>query len=315
MSKFKLDKLKDLNIKSKVDKIVYKPGEIINEWKVTRGYVDLYRLKRNRDKNKAIIFIHGGSFTELSARDECYQYFAYVLCEMTGYDIIVPDFTLPPLKQYPYQLEDIIRVYNYFSSSGYKDIILGGDSSGGCIAFSTLLKYPKLFSAGFIISGWLNLNSDTISYKTRQYCKKTHTGDIMFRDTAEHNKKIYKEYALKYLGKKSLFNETIANPFLASEDLLSKLPPMCFMVGDEETIRNDTLTIGSKAQACNKNIFIYLYDLMWHDWVFYLENNSKLKGIDAYVKIANFCNGDLKNGTYKIQKQTIEPSVNVDIIL
>ena len=92
---------------------------IIDEWKETRGYVDVYRIKKNRYKNKAIIFIHGGSFTELTAREECYQYFAYVLCEMTGYDIIVPDFTLPPLKQYPYQLEDIIRVYNYFSNSQY----------------------------------------------------------------------------------------------------------------------------------------------------------------------------------------------------
>lgn len=315
MSKFKLDTLKDLNIKSKVDKIIYSPGDIINEWKEKRGYVDVYRIKKNRDKNKAIIFIHGGSFTELSARDECYQYFAYVLCEMTGYDIIMPDFTLPPLKQYPHQLEDIIRVYNYFSNSGYKDIILGGDSSGGCIAFSTLLKYPTLFSAGFIISGWLNLNSDTISYKTREYCNKTHTGDIIFRSTAKENKKLYKKYALKYLGDKTLFNDPIANPYLADNNLLSKLPPICFMVGDEETIRNDTLNIGAKGQICNKNIFIYLYDLMWHDWIFYLENNSKLKGIDAYVKIANFCNGNIKNGKYYVKNQSIESSVSVDIVL
>ena len=46
MSKFKLDTLKDLNIKSKVDKIIYSPGDIINEWKEKRGYVDVYRIKK-----------------------------------------------------------------------------------------------------------------------------------------------------------------------------------------------------------------------------------------------------------------------------
>ena len=128
-------------------------------------------------------------------------------------------------------------------------------------------------------------------------------------------KKLYKKYALKYLGDKTLFNDPIANPYLADNNLLSKLPPICFMIGDEETIRNDTLNIGAKGQICNKNIFIYLYDLMWHDWIFYLENNSKLKGIDAYVKIANFCNGNIKNGKYYVKNQSIESSVSVDIVL
>ncbi len=54
---------------------------------------------------------------------------------------------------------------------------------------------------------------------------------------------------------------------------------------------------------------------MWHDWIFYLENNSKLKGIDAYVKIANFCNGNIKNGKYYVKNQSIESSVSVDIVL
>ena len=33
-----------------------------------------------------------------------------MLCNLTGYDIYVPDFVLPPVKSYPAQIDDIMNI-------------------------------------------------------------------------------------------------------------------------------------------------------------------------------------------------------------
>ena len=311
---YKLDDPKNIKLKKDISLNTVSPGTVLKEWRDKRGYILIFKRKHNRNTNKAIIFIHGGSFTELSPMEPCYKYFGYVLCKLTGYDIICPDFSLPPEKTYPEQLTDIEKVYKYYKNN-YNEFIVGGDSSGGCIALSVLLKYSNIFSSGFIISGWLNLYSDTISYKTREYCKLTNTGDPIFKDDPKKNKKEYQKYALKYLGKKNLFKDPIADPYYADDEAIKNLPPTLFMVGDRETIRNDTLNFGSKAQKLNKNIFINLYDNMWHDWIYYLEENSHDYGVDAYIKLANFCNGKLEKSHYKMKNENIIPAVKTTILL
>ncbi len=74
-------------IKNKIVKTCIKENDLLNEWKEGRGYIDVYKKNVERNNNKAIIFIHGGSFLQESPREESYVFFCYMLCNLTGYDI------------------------------------------------------------------------------------------------------------------------------------------------------------------------------------------------------------------------------------
>ena len=168
-----------LNYKLEIQNNTIAPGVIIKEWENERGYVEVYKNILKTDTTKAIIYIHGGGFLYDSPRSIAYITVCEKLCKDTGYNVYCPDFILPEYGRYPYQLNDILSVVKYMKKI-YKKIILIGDSSGGCISMSMLIKYAKLFEIGIFISPWLDLNCETVSYRTRAWCKKMKTGDPIF---------------------------------------------------------------------------------------------------------------------------------------
>ena len=301
-------------IKKNVEKTCIKENNLLNEWKEGRGYVDVYKNKIERNNGKAIIFIHGGSFLYESPREESYVFFCYMLCNLSGYDIYCPDFVLPPIKCYPFQIDDIMKLKKFLENQ-YLDIIIGGDSSGGCIALSTLLKYFNDFSSSFLVSPWLNLNCNTSSYKSRTWCETMKTGDPIFKLSPKKNAEYFINDAMVYLNNTNLFNNKIANPYYATNSILSKLPPILLLVGDSETIRNDSLDFASRAQKVNNNVFLSLYDNMWHDWLLYRKNSSGKKGLDSFYFISNFCKGTKKENIYNFDRNHIISKLNLELLL
>ena len=290
------------------------PGVVLPEWKSGRGYVLLYHYAKHKSE-KAIVFVHGGSFTGLSPSESSYEFLAQELCKRTKATVIVPDFALADKTGkhcYPQQPNEILATRMYFRDA-YKHYILGSDSAGGAIAMSVLLQNSHLFDRAFFISPWLNLASDTISYKSRQYCAATGTGDRLYRGTAEEVGKEFRNVAIEYLGNRYRLKDPIANPFLAGKSLLRGLCPLFLLTGDEETIRNDTLNFAARAQQVNSSVLVSLYDGMWHDWVLYSQRSSKEMGIAGYEQIANFIGSTDVAGCGVDQSERL--SVTCDIVL
>ena len=290
---------------------VFNNEKIIPSWKPNRGYI-LEFLPNNIKTKKCIIFIHGGSFVSLSPLKEYYIKFGYLISYNCKSAVYIPDYTLVPYKKYPTQILEIYKLAIYLKQF-YDEIIISGGSSGGTIALSTILKFPKLFNSAFLISPWIDLESTTKSYYTRAYCKTRKTGDKMFRDSPKKNKKIYKSYAQLYLGKKSLFKDMIANPYRAISKYLKNLPPLLILVGDNESIRNDSLDFASKAQQYNKNVSLILFDNTDHTWIFENKkniNNLLRKKIDqCYLNILNFINNIKVKNEIKDKNKNFVPSL------
>ena len=59
--------------------------------------------------------------------------------------------------------------------------------------------------------------------------------------TRKVKKNIAITIALEYLKYKKFLDDPIANPSLASNNMLQKLPPILIICGDEEVIRNDSV--------------------------------------------------------------------------
>jgi len=255
-------------------------------------------LSRKPSSSSAcVLFIHGGGFTEDQPRTPSYDAFGYMTALTTGYDTYVPDYTLAPIAQYPVQVEQMLRVAERLGKL-YDRVILGGDSAGGTIALQMCLTSPRLFSAAFVVSAWVDLDCNGRSYYSRAWNAKTSTGDPVFRDPPEKEIRDSREEAMMYLGNKTLFDNPVGNPINATDAALRKLPPFLFMIGDDEVIRDGTLKLAARAQLVNNNVFASLYQGMWHDWVLYSQRSSGSYGDLGMQTIAAFCVGRQQGGRY-----------------
>ena len=286
------------------------PGAIIDEWSEGRGYVLVYTNVR-KQSDTALIFVHGGGFTGLSPSESSYVYLAQRLCKNTGLTVIVPDYPLVPKQSYPKQPNDILAVRLAFEAE-FKSFIIGSDSAGGAIAWSLLLRNGKAFDKAWFLSPWLNMRCDTASYLTREYCKSNGQGDRVFKGTAKEKKLEYIKVAKDYLGKDHRLSDPVANPFNSRSSDLAKFPQTLILVGDQDSIRDDGLTMAGKLQSCGVECYASVFDGMWHDWMLYSQRSCPKAGEAAYQKVENFMSGNLN--TCDVPQSTV-PSVNASIVL
>lgn len=90
---------------------------------------------------RVMIYIHGGGFTFYANPK------AYNLCrkyaEKTNCEVYYVDYKLAPKYKYPYQLNECYDVYKYLIGKTNNEMIIGGDSAGGCIAAELIDKIIK----------------------------------------------------------------------------------------------------------------------------------------------------------------------------
>ncbi len=95
-----------------------------------------YDPKKGR---KILLYIHGGAYT-LGKPDFLYADFA-PLADRTGLKVYAVDYRLAPEHPFPAALEDALKVYrNLQRRVGARNIAILGDSAGGALSLSMLLK-------------------------------------------------------------------------------------------------------------------------------------------------------------------------------
>ena len=311
------DSIKELPFKNSIERTTIHPGEWIEKWKDERGYILVYK-KIGKTAKTCILFVHGGGFNKNQPRDKDYEAMGYYLANFTEFDVFIPDYALSTNDKFPTQIIEILKITKKLSNM-YDNIIIGGDSAGGTIAIQVAMIEPKLFYSGFLLSPWIDIDGKySPSYYSRAWCEKNKSGDPIFKEPPLKNLRDSKNIALKYLGKEDLFKNPLANPVLATPEMLEKLPPFIIFIGDDEVIRDGVLKLVGNAQTVNDNIYCYLYTGMWHDWLLYSQMSSKIKGNHALDILFNFCRFKFtkKNNKFSYNSNTFPViTANCNIIL
>ena len=156
--------------------------------------ISIYIMEpRNIKTNKVMIYYHGGAFTfKGSTRRHhlCKEYVLKGICKL-----IFVDYRLMPKYKYPIQLNDCYDAYMWLLENNTKlnvdlnNIIMAGDSAGGCLAADVTLKLlkenKKLPHSQMLIYPALDKRMETNSMK--KYI------DTPFWNT-ENNKKMWNYY-------------------------------------------------------------------------------------------------------------------------
>lgn len=221
-----------------------------------------------------LLYLHGGAFA-LGSIDVFREWVAR-LARATKTRALLIGYRLAPEHPYPAALDDAIAAYLWLLKQGVKpsEIILAGDSAGGGLALSMLVRLRdagRPLPAGVVcISPWADL-----ALTGSSIWDKADVDPILSRRDLDR----YAEY---YAGPVER-TESLISPLYAD---LHGLPPLLIQVGSEEVLLDDATRCAAKARAAGVEVTLETWEGMFH--VFHLlpflpETKRALASIAGFV--------------------------------
>lgn len=209
-------------------------------------------VNRAHMKKYVILYCHGGGYStgsSLYARTLTSK-----LTTSTSMDVLSFDYRLAPENPYPAAVKDAMEVWNYLMLLGYgaRDIILAGDSAGGNLALSLVLKLKeegRLLPRGLILmSPWTDLTSSGKSHETK--------ADIDPVLNAGYLAEMIHNYA---------DGQELTNPFISPLfGNYDGFPPTYIQVGSNEILLDDSMMLYKKLLKANVSVKLDVFKGMWH---------------------------------------------------
>lgn len=229
-------------------------------------------VNRAHMKKYVILYCHGGGYStgsSLYARTLTTK-----LAASTSMDVLCFDYRLAPEHPYPAAMQDAMKAWNYLMILGYgaRDVIIAGDSAGGNMALSLVLKLKeenRLLPRGLVLmSPWSDLTSSGKTHQSR--AEVDPVLDAAYLEQMIHN----------YVEGQDL-NDPMISPLFGD---FTGFPPTYIQVGDNEILLADSTMLHKKMIQENVSAKLDVFKGMWH--VFQM---SPLKTAhDAMEKNAEF---------------------------
>lgn len=209
-------------------------------------------VNRAHMKKYIILYCHGGGYStgsSLYARTLTTK-----LATSTSMDVLCFDYRLAPENPYPAATEDAMKIWNYLMLLGYgaRDIIVAGDSAGGNMALSLVMKLKmenRLLPRGIVLmSPWTDLTSSGKSHITK--------ADIDPVLNADYINEMIENYA-----KDENLKNPLISPLFGSYE---GFPPTYIQVGSNEILLNDSTMLHKKMVKENVSVKIDVFKGMWH---------------------------------------------------
>ncbi len=217
-----------------------------------------WQVPKDSAKNKVIYYVHGGGYTIGSP--ESHRVMTAALAEMSGVALFSLDYRLSPEHKFPAPLDDAFSAYRWLLSQGRspQDIIFVGDSAGGGLLLSLMLKLKSLGealpNAAVLFSPWTDL---TLSGGSVAQNKKSCS---MLNDL------ILEGCTAAYLDGEDPSN-IFVSPLLGD---LSGFPPLLMYASSSEMLLDDSVRLAEKAKSLDVDVTLNVWQKQPHAWqIFY----------------------------------------------
>ncbi|MDO4467693.1 MAG: alpha/beta hydrolase [Bacillota bacterium] len=229
----------------KIFKIKESPKGFVQTWNRTSKGVRFLSIENEEKKaDQILLYLHGGGY--ISGLISTYPLFLTKLA--SNHKIICLDYKCAPEAIFPSQLLEALELWRYLTEEENidpSDIIIGGDSAGANLMFALLLTLrdcgQPLPKCGFSISAWADMTGCSNSF-SQNYNKDPLFGELKNPLTEEKRKRMMHSELYSFIGKKKRDNPLISPIFGKYHNFI----PICFIVGENEMLLDDTLTIVEK---------------------------------------------------------------------
>ena len=224
----------------------------IRELEIEGIHGEWISVNRAHMKKYIILYCHGGGYStgsSIYARTLTTKF-----ATSTSMDVLCFDYRLAPEHPYPAATEDAMKIWNDLMLLGYgaRDIIVAGDSAGGNLALSLVLKLKqegRLLPRGVILmSPWTDLTASGKSHITRAEIDPVLNADYL------------KEMTSNYAAGEDLKNPLIS-PLFGD---FTGFPPTYIQVGDNEMLLNDATMLHKRMVKANVSVKMDVFKGMWH---------------------------------------------------
>ncbi|MCH5251272.1 MAG: alpha/beta hydrolase [Lachnospiraceae bacterium] len=224
----------------------------IKEFEIEGIHGEWTSVNRAHMKKYIILYCHGGGYSTGSSVYA--RTLTTKLATSTSMDVLCFDYRLAPEHPYPAATQDAMKIWNYLMLLGYgaRDIIIAGDSAGGNLALSLVMKLKqenRLLPRGLVLmSPWTDLTSSGKSHVTR--------ADIDPVLDAVYINEMIENYA-----KGENLKDPLISPLFGSYE---GFPPTYIQVGDNEILLNDSTMLHKKMVKANVSVKMDVFKGMWH---------------------------------------------------
>ena len=209
-------------------------------------------VNRAHMKKYVILYCHGGGYStgsSLYARTLTTK-----LSASTSMDVLCFDYRLAPEHPYPAATEDAMKAWDYLMLLGYgaRDVIIAGDSAGGNLALSLVLKLKeeeRILPRGVLLmSPWTDLTSSGKTHQTR----------------AELDPVLDAEY-LERMIHNYVDGQDLEDPFISPLfGDFTGFPPTYIQAGNNEILLGDATMLHKKMVQANVSVKLDIFKGMWH---------------------------------------------------
>jgi acetyl esterase/lipase len=201
----------------------------------------------------AVVYLHGGGFVMGSPAS--YRNRAMRLSYRCGAEVFVPDYRLAPEHPFPAALDDALAAWQYVKAlRPERPILVAGDSAGGGLALSLILRLRQLGHArpdgAILLSPWTDLSASGASMD------ENHRKDLWLSRDHIHN------WARHYTCGCDE-RDPLVSPVFAD---LSELPPLLVLAGEHEVLLDDARRVVEGARRAGTDAELLVGTGMQHDW-------------------------------------------------
>ena len=218
-----------------------------------RGVPAAWIATAGADEARVILYLHGGGFRLGSIAS--HRGLMARLSGAAGCRVLGLDYRLVPEHCFPAAVEDATAVYRAILATGTEpgQLIVAGDSAGGGLALSLMLKLKGMGrampAAALLMSPWTDLAATGESYVTRAESDPIHQRPMILA------------MAKGYLGPGADPHDPLASPLYGD---LAGLPPLTIQVGDRETVLDDARVFAARAREAGVPVVLQVADGMFH---------------------------------------------------
>jgi acetyl esterase/lipase len=214
----------------------------------------LWASRGRPDRHKVILYLHGGAYLAGSIRT--HRHLAAYLAGAAGVRAVLPNYRLAPEHPFPAALDDAFSVYRHLLATGYdaRHIALAGDSAGGGLVFSLLLKCAEhgLPQPACVVafSPWTDM---TI---TRGSLTRNSRRDMMLPVRR------FREVVSFYLNG-AMSTDPLASPVYGT---FEKPPPALITASKSEVLLDDAVAMADRLREAGGDVALELWKDMPHAW-------------------------------------------------
>lgn len=206
----------------------------------------------NANKNKAILYFHGGGYAIGSCL--AHRGITAKFVQGSGIRALQFDYRLAPEHPFPAALDDSVSAYRCLLDQKLeaRNIVFAGDSAGGGLCLATLLALKEQslpLPAGTIaLSPWTDVTNSGESWKTN-----AHVDSLTWKESQI----LFSRF---YAGRRNPADPLIS-PLFGD---LTDLPPLLIFVGGHEMMLSDSTRFAKKARNAGVDVTLRIGEGLFH---------------------------------------------------